>query len=73
MTAAEICHYYSSSEDERISEPAATKKGGSRVEENFVAAIRCYGSTGGKRRQRCCNHKGGSIRQHPNYEKDGSS
>ena len=28
MTAAEIRHYYSSKEEERISEPAAKKKGG---------------------------------------------
>ena len=35
MTPAEICHYYSSSEDEPIFEPAAKKFGGSRVEETL--------------------------------------
>ena len=37
MTPAEICHYYSSSEEEPISEPAAKKFGGSRVEETLQA------------------------------------
>ena len=35
MTAVKICHYYSSSKDEQISEPAAKKKGGSQVEETL--------------------------------------
>ena len=36
MTAAEIRHFYSSSsEEERVSEPAATKKGGSQVKETL--------------------------------------
>ena len=35
MTAAEIRHYYSSSEEEQVSEPAATNFGGSWVEETF--------------------------------------
>ena len=35
MTHAEICHYYSSSEEEPIYEPVAKKSGGSRVEETL--------------------------------------
>ena len=35
MTAAEIRHYYSSSEEEQVSDPAATQFGGSRVEETL--------------------------------------
>ena len=35
MTAAKIRHYYSSSKEERVSEPATAKKGGSQVEETL--------------------------------------